>query len=393
VNTRYLERLANFAALVALGMVVIAAVIATWTWFGQDFIAFYTSTRLVLLGENPYDYVRTVPMVLQTIGVGGNSAFYYPLWFTFPLLPLATIPFQAARLLWIVLGLVSAFIAMGLFARLLGDDSPTWTRWLVWLYCFCVFGWLTLRTEQVAFLLLLDLALTLWAIQHGHRNIAAVALGLLFLKINVTFLPVFAIGLNVWRTQKRILFGAVLTLAVLFVIGTLVTPNWWSPILAGRLPNGLTQGLRGFETDGRRLTTTMADFLLMNWGVPEIFSWAGQIMLLISVSALILYWRGSLMYSTLVATACGFLITPYAVQYDYPLLAPAFIWVALHLQAANLGRRIFFVLGAAFMASVLFWEGPVSDALWIAITMAFLLLLNAPPLQKAISNEQVAHAK
>ena len=329
MNTRYWERLANYAALVALGTVVVAAASATWIRFGQDFIAFFTSSRLVLLSENPYDYEKTVSIVLQTIGVGGNSPFYYPLWFTFPMLPLATIPFQAARALWILIGLASALIAMKFFAPLLGDHSPSWTRWLVWLYCFCVFGWLTMRTEQVAFLLLLDLALTLWAIQRGHRNIAAVTLGLLFVKINVTFLPVAAIGLYVWRTEKRILLGAALTLAVLFGIATLVTPNWWSPILAGRLPNGLTQGLRGFETDGRRLTTTAADFFLINWGVPEIFVWVGQAMLLIGVCALIYRWRGSLIYSTLAATAYGFLITPYAVQYDYALLAPAFAWVAV----------------------------------------------------------------
>ena len=392
MNTRYWERLANYAALVALGTVVVAAASATWIRFGQDFIAFFTSSRLVLLSENPYDYEKTVSIVLQTIGVGGNSPFYYPLWFTFPMLPLATIPFQAARALWILIGLASALIAMKFFAPLLGDHSPSWTRWLVWLYCFCVFGWLTMRTEQVAFLLLLDLALTLWAIQRGHRNIAAVTLGLLFVKINVTFLPVAAIGLYVWRTEKRILLGAALTLAVLFGIATLVTPNWWSPILAGRLPNGLTQGLRGFETDGRRLTTTAADFFLINWGVPEIFVWVGQAMLLIGVCALIYRWRGSLIYSTLAATAYGFLITPYAVQYDYALLAPAFAWVAVRQRTTNPGRLIFFVLSAAFMASVLLWEGPVSDALWIAITMALLLLSSAPMMHKTTANEQIAPA-
>jgi hypothetical protein len=203
-------------------------------------------------------------------------------------------------------------------------------------------------------------------------------------------LPVFAIGLGAWRTEKRIVLGAVLTVVLLFAFATLVTPNWWSPILAGRLPNGLTQGLRGFETDGRRITTTAADFLLLNWGVPEIFAWAGQAMLLIGAVALISRLRESLVYSTLVAMACGFLITPYAVQYDYALLAPAFVWVALQQRTASLVRRVSFILGAVFMASVLFWEGPVSDALWIAITMALLLLLNAPSIQETIANGQVA---
>ena len=93
------------------------AILEVWIWFGQDFVCYYAWTKLVLTGNNPYDYNLVVATVLETIGRGGNCPLYYPLWFVFPLLPLATIDFQISRLIWISIMLAFWLIAVKLHAR------------------------------------------------------------------------------------------------------------------------------------------------------------------------------------------------------------------------------------------------------------------------------------
>ncbi len=368
----------TFASFGALVVVLVIAVFATWAWYGEDFVTYYAPAKVILAGQNPYEYDQIVATIFNATGCGGNSPFYYPLWITFPVFPLAILPLQISRLLWLVAEVVFWVMGLRLTSRLFREQVAPWTRWLVWLFGFLLFGWATLRAEQIAFALLFDWAFCMWAIQHSRRKTAAITMALLLIKPNVTFLPFIVLCLYAWRKDKRILLGAFAALALLFSTSTLVTPGWWEPIVAGRLPNGWNQGLSGYEIDARRLTTTTADFLDYNLGIQQAPAVFIQMAIGLIAAYLIWRWRSHVLYNSMLSIPLGLMITPYAMQYDYALLTPGIFWVVHRFHQLDRARQWAVSTGLILLASVIFWEKPVTDGLWLSIILAVLILLTAP---------------
>lgn len=370
-------RLGSFAAWSALAATMAIAVFATWRWYGQDFDAFYLAAKLVLAGQNPYDYPLAVARMNELLGHQGNSPYYYPIWWVLPFIPLAAVPFQAARFGWTIVNAVLWLAALRLMEDVLDWKLASWQRWLVWLCAFILFGWITLKTEQASIAILLDLIILLGAIKHQHTKTAAIALALLPTKPQITFLVFGGLVFALWRRQKSMLLGMVASLICLLGISVLVTPAWWEPILVGKLPQGLTQGLTGLTVEGRRLTTTSLDFLNYNLGMEGVILYGVAASVGLVGIALIWRWRQATLFWIVLAATVGFLITPYAMQYDYALLALPFFWVLKNFSEMNRPTRIVVGIGLAVLASVLFWEGPVTDGLWMPIILMALLILTA----------------
>jgi hypothetical protein len=72
------------------------------------------------------------------------------------------------------------------------------------------------------------------------------------------------------------------------------------------------------------------------------------------------------------------MITPYAMQYDYALLTPAFFWVVHCFRQLDRARQMVVGAGLILLASVVFWEKPATDGLWMPMILIVLLLLTAP---------------
>lgn len=379
----YWTRLANLGALWTLVLVIGFAVLTTLLWYGEDFMTFYAPAKVFAAGLNPYDYAQIVATILRATGNGGNSPFYYPMWIIFPLIPLAFLPLQLGRCLWLIVQVV--FLVAGLLVteKLVGQYPAPWIRWVVWLAAFVLFGWSTLRAEQVACAIFFDWALCLWAIRQNRVKTAAVALALLLIKPNITFLPFMVLCGYLWFRERSIVLRAIAVVGMLFLISTAVIPGWWAPILEGRLPNGWNQGLTGFEVDARRLTTTTSDFLDYNLGIqgaPAVLVELG-----IGLFSACLIWRGrhDVLYDSLLAIPLGLMLTPYAMQYDYALLIPAFLWVLHRSPQISRSKQIALVAGLVFLASVLLWEKPISDGLWMPMTLIVLLLVAAPTARRS----------
>lgn len=387
----YWARLANFGALSALIFLVVAAVLQVWILFGQDFVCYYSWARIALAGKNPYDYNLVVQAVFDTSGRGGNCPFYYPLWFIFPFLPLSLNQFQVSRLVWLVA--LSAFwlMAMKLTDRGWSNAYPSpWVRWLVWSGAFFLFGWATLRVEQIALAVFFVWALCLRALEQNRIKTAAIALAMLLLRPNITFLA-FLVLFFYAAKSRRIVLGMFAVFALLLAISTLITPGWWEPIIKGQLLNGMNQGLNGNEIDARRLTSTTSDFLDYELGItnaPAILIQAG---LGLFALFLIWRWRSHILFDCILALTVVFWVTPYAMQYDYALLAPAFLWVVHQIPRLNGPTRILVVVGLAFLVSILFWESPATDGLWMPITLTLLLIVTAPSVERDLS-QRVATA-
>jgi len=401
VNTNWRHRLRRYhrrygwwldaASLSLLLTTALAAAYAAYRFFGQDFRGYYGAARLVLQGGNPYDYAQLAPVLFQLDGRVGNNPFYYAPWWALMFTPLAALlSYAPARAVWLGLNLVLGGIALALSLLALGWRPTGWRRWLAYWGALYLFGWICLRYEQSGIFLFLVLAVILWALQTGRDRLAGLTLPLLLTKPNVTFLPLAVLLAVFWsRSDRRALLWAGIGLAGLLLLSTLAIPGWYEPILRGELPNGLTQVLDGpEEVTGIRINTTLLDWL-KSFGLPDPVNWGiWGLAVVASLGLLIRAWRHNVdtVYLVLLSVVLGFVITPYTLQYDYPLMVPAFLWVLWKLPRflrRSLRRSLRRVPGwqrwigpvvLAFLFSVLLWEGPISDGYWIALGLAGLLI-------------------
>jgi len=78
----------------------------SFDWFGQDFRGYYAAARVLLIGGNPYDYKQLVPILLDVTGRIGNNPYYYPPWFAWFITPIALLPYEISRGIWMIFNLV-----------------------------------------------------------------------------------------------------------------------------------------------------------------------------------------------------------------------------------------------------------------------------------------------
>jgi hypothetical protein len=206
---------------------------------------------------------------------------------------------------------------------------------------------------------------------------AGVWLALLLIKPNITLIPVMAIA--IWLMRRRnwrpVVSMCVLTLGLL-VAASLVTPNWYQSLVQPGFGQGLFDRMDGpGQLAGPRLHTTLGDWLTM-FGVSgftsraiAILAFFGGLVFLASI-----VWKSHSLTLVVVASLlAGFAITPYAFQYDYPLLTLVLFWA---IALARHGRQQWTPIVAAaivvFIASVPFWERPISDGYWMVIGLVGL---------------------
>lgn len=372
------QRLFDFAALVVLVCFLIYVGAETWLVRGMDFRGYYAAARVALAGGNPYDY-RLVSRVLLTVtGEMGNNPYYYPPWFCLLIIPFVFFPFQIARLVWIVLNVIVFWLGAYLTIDALEWRVQGWRRWLVVLSAAYLFFWVSMRFEQLGTMLFALGALSLWAYRRKPW-LAGIALALLLTKPNVTWLMAPCMGLLYWKRQRQAVWWALGTLAILLLVSTLALPGWYRVFTEPGFGVGLTMELDGPDrVNAVRLSTVLSDWL-RQWGIQGAAYWViWGVLALGSVLALWLAWHhvDDPVYLLSLASAVGLLLTPYALQYDYPPLILALFWIWRALPNMPHVRR--WIAGAtlAFVLVVPLWERPAYDGYWILLGISIALLLN-----------------
>jgi len=194
----------------------------------------------------------------------------------------------------------------------------------------------------------------------------------LLTKPNITLLLVTAI--IVWlirRGRWQPFITMCLVLAGLFLVSTAATPDWYRPLLQPGFDRGLDNVLDGpSRVVGVRINTTMIDWLTM---LKLNSTWLAVIYIFASIvgglTIVFLVGRSDSLMKVVIATLlASFAFTPYALQYDFPLLTLPLFWaMALDFNSRQaMWGKVAFI---AFMASVLIWERPISDGYWIVIGM------------------------
>jgi hypothetical protein len=291
---------------------------------GSDFSSFYAAGRLMMAGQSPYDQAALRAME-QTL-FGHATPFYsfsYPPVFLLIVTPLAKLPYMAALAVWQGVSLLLYLAAM---LRLRRTEAGGLDRQLV-LVAAIAFGavFINLTHGQNGFL---TAALFAFALSFLEKNPIAsgACFGLLAIKPQLGLLIPFALAFGgYWRAFA----AAALSLATTAIVASLLF-GWtcWPEFFAAAHFSEiaiLDQGAVGYD----KMISIFA--ALRAWGSPLAVAYGVQLLTSLAViAALARFWRAKTDLKLKGAALCfaTLLATPFALDYDLMVLAPAILLLA-----------------------------------------------------------------
>lgn len=340
---------------------------------GSDFSSFYAAGRLSLTGQSPYDQAA-LHGTEQSL-FGQTTPFYsfaYPPIFLLLLSPLAKLPYLPALALWQGATLALYLLAMARLKKTHGALLPGGAFFLAACLSFTAV-FVNLVHGQNGFLSAALVAFGL-SLLDDKPWAAGICFGLMAFKPQLGLMLPFALAAGGrWKSFA----AAAATLIALAALSALFfgLESWRDFFAATRFSQAaiLDEGAVGFD----KMVSLFAWARL--WHLPLNIAYGVQALAALSVTiSLVLFWR-SLADPRLKGAALVFatlLVTPFALDYDLMLLAPAIL-----LLAAAAGR-------APYQASlcVLLWLMPVAApglAAWalplpaLATACAYLFTLKA----------------
>ncbi len=317
---------------------------------GTDFSSFYAAGKLALGGHSPYDQ-RALHHMQQAL-FGTTTPYYafaYPPIFLLLAGPLAALPYFAALIVWQGASLALYVFAMARLRRRLGAAIARDTIFFALVLGFTA-TFVNLTHGQNGFLAagLLALALSLldenaWA--------AGICFGLMAFKPQLGLLIPFAlVAGGRWRSFAAA--GATVACLVALSIAVFGVQSWPAFFAAAAFSQHaiLDAGAVGYD----KMVSVFAWMRL--WRLPPSVAYGTQIVAALAVlAATIRLWSSAADMRTKSAGLCLglLLVTPFALDYDLMLLAPALL-----LMAAQARRRGLAPYEAALLA--LLWAMPIA---------------------------------
>jgi hypothetical protein len=307
----------------------------------DDTVEYWAAGRLNLTGGNPYAADQLLPLERAA----GRTTEVLMMWnppYTLALaMPLALAPYPLARLLWLLLSILSVLIAADWLWQLYGGAANR--RWLAQAIAFTFFATVTvLRMGQIGPVLLLGIAGFLRFERAGRDGLAGACLALLAIKPHLLYL--IWLALLLWALPARSW-----------------TPRSWTP-RPWRVPVGAALALIAATASalianphviGQYLVATAADSPLV-WATPNLGSllrtifgfqihWLQFVPLAPGIIWLAFYWRRHatdwrwpdhmpLLLLVSVTTAA------FGWSFDLVVLLPAILVVAQHVLVAGPDR-------------------------------------------------------
>ena len=375
-KTQWTKRF-DFSMLSAWVLMSLTLAAISFLWFGVDFRGYYAAARVLLTGGNPYDYHLVARVLREVTGEMGNNPYYYPPWFAWLFIPLAYLPFQIARAVWMTFNVILWNLGLWQLGKIVGWPERGWRRYTLFTLATFSLAWITWRYEQAGILVFVMLVALVLSIQKQNWIWSGIWLALLLVKPNVTLIVVAGISLWLFRKgQGRAVLVMMLTILVLLAVSTLITPDWYQPFFEAGFGQGLMVALDGPDhVVAIRINTTFLDWL-RTLGVDSplrvpIYGIA------ICVGAIVFFWAvyrsESLLELLSILLLVSYALTPYALQYDYPPLVIVLFW-ALSLCISAPMVMVVGVALTGFVLSVIFWQQNISWAYWIVIGLIALTI-------------------
>ena len=315
---------------------------------GSDFSSFYAAGRLMLMGHSPYDEaaVRAMEQAL----FGSATPFYsfaYPPIFLLILTPLARLPYLAALALWQGASLLFYLAAMLRLRKRWGDSLSGGAPFVLAALAFSAV-FLNLVHGQNGFLVA---GLFAWglALLEERPWVAGLCFGLIAIKPQLGLLLPIALAAGGYG---RAFNSAAITVGALAAFSLLLFgwERWPEFFAATQFSQHAILDLNavGYE----KMVSVFAALRL--WHLPLAVAYIAQLLVALSVVvALARLWHGKGDMRLKGAALClgSLLVTPFALNYDLMLLAPAILlWAALPASQAyrnSLGALLWLMPAAA----------------------------------------------
>src|SRR5215211_5612720 len=197
-KSQWIKRL-DFAMLSAWLLMSLTLAIIAFAWFGVDFRGYYAAARVLLAGGNPYNYHLVAQVLLEVTGEMGNNPYYYPPWFAWLFVPLASLPFQLARAIWMTFNVIIWNLGLWQLGKTIGWPQTGWRMYTLFMLTTFSFAWITWRYEQAGILVFVMLVALVLSIQKQNWMWAGIWLAFLWIKPNITLIPVAGVCLWLFR--------------------------------------------------------------------------------------------------------------------------------------------------------------------------------------------------
>jgi hypothetical protein len=349
--------------------------------FAVDFTEYWSASRLVLEGDNPYsvDAMWQLQSKLPDWPYDHPVKMYNPPWVISIILPLGLLPYEAARLLWLFFSIIIIIYCMDVCWRLyLGPANQRWISWVLGIAFLPTIGCLDLG--QISFLILLGIVAFMDLLRKQKWFLSGAAAFLIAIKPQIMVL--FWLLLLFWMLTTRhwkILLGTITA-----GLGALALPLLFNPkIISQYLEFTASAPPYYFEVP------TIAFALRLIFGFDQI--WLQYIPTIIGLGWLVFYWKEHQQHwdwldHLPLVIIISFVTASFAWSFDQIILLPILIQSAVWI-GKGFRKRWYFaaaylvITGLIFVFSITvpgipFWN------LWQAPALLALYLLILKALQK-----------
>jgi hypothetical protein len=288
--------------------------------FGKgEFVPYWSSARLLLNRESPYDQAALKALESQTLpevdfNQGQGLPVFNPPWLMLVLLPFGAVPFPLAARVWTAINIsIVGFTALVLWKQFFNPkDSRGFA--LVLGFSFLFFETLNqFYLGQITGLVLISLIVALLCLRSGKDFLAGSLLPLAAIKPHLVYL-VFAL-IFIWAIRHRrwkVFAGAAAAGLLSVAIITAILPGWLSSYF---------YFLNAFPFP-RFVTTTLGGFFSIEFGIP-IFRFAGILLLPLLRPLLKFVERGEWLTALNIALLSSIPLSFYGFSFDEILFIPA----------------------------------------------------------------------
>jgi hypothetical protein len=342
---------------VAWGVVAVLGVAAVFAlgprlldpaiWPAEDYVVFWGAGRLHLEGDNPYDLDRMHAIQRQH---GSDRPYalpmYNPPWALPFLMPFSLFDFPASRALWLLFGVATFLISIGVLANFY--KLPESKRFVAWCVCFTFLPTLLLlRMGQLTLFPLLGLVGFLYFQERKQSFWAGAALVLTAVKPHLVALVLVAVLLWALWERRWLLLASGAGLGAMLI----ALPFLWSPGVYQNYSAFLSQSPPSF------LAPTVGALLKHYVAEPRWISFVPVVAGVIWVGAH--FWRNRNGWDwgremPLLALV-SLLVCPYGWSYDLALVIIPLIGTLAALALANQEMRFRLVVGLFLTINVAMW--------------------------------------
>lgn len=338
---------------------------------GADFKQYYTTSRLILDGENPYDYEKAGDLQRSLGNRGDTQVPYGPPTSLLPFIPLGWVSFQTAIQLQLVLNLTMLMVSCFIWGRYFLHQYALLAILMV---AFWIPNWTLLGIGQVTPWLLFGLTVWHWGMKQQRPILAGMALTCTIIKPHLAFgLVLYALIVGIRQKQWRMIASFFGTTAVLIVLSFIIRPTIWMEYL-----DSLER-----SNPGQWFNATLDGWGRLKFGPRFSFFSGAWCLLLLQGIVLLAWYRPVVDQCSVLVLALWLAATPYAFTYDYSLLLPALVMTLGHVIHRSHPHALVAALGWILLSYTAYhFKGPWKEYQFFFIPtcgLALTLFIIAKP--------------